>query len=169
MPTTYRIQVDKRELDAIQKRLNAERLAQPIKDGMREGSAEVIKQVQKIIEPARDTGQTHGSYVSDLRGTNLHSIQGRVYSPLVSANVLEEGRKPGRQPPVDVIYAWARRKLGISDMGIAFAIARAIGREGSPKRRRGGSVQPYHQLETAAANTVTFMRDAMLKRVKRVL
>jgi hypothetical protein len=170
MPTTYRLQIDRREFDALLKRLNAERLATPIKDGMREGSGELIEEVQKIIEPARDTGATKGSYKFDMKGSNLTSIQGRVYSDMISAGVLEEGRRAGmRPPPVKVIQEWARRKLGISDMGIAFAIARAIGREGSPKRRRGGSVQPYHQLETAAVNKVNAMRDAMLRRVRKAL
>jgi hypothetical protein len=169
MPTTARIQIPRRQLDALLKRLNAEHLATPIKDGMREGSGEVIKEVQRIIEPARDTGTTKGSYKFDMRGSNLSAIQGRVYSDLPSAETLEVGRRPGRMPPVDVIYAWARRKLGISDFGIAFAIARAIGRDGSPKRRRGGSVQPYHQLEMAAASKVNAMRDAMLRRVRKAL
>jgi hypothetical protein len=169
MPTTARIVIDRKQFDDLIKRLNADRLAQPIKDGMREGSGEVIEEVKRIIQPARDTGQTAGSYKFDMRGSNLTNIQGRVFSDLLSAEVLEDGRKPGRPPPVDVIYAWARRKLGISDMGIAFAIARAIGREGSPKRRRGGSVQPYHQLEIAATTKAAAMRDAMLKRVKKAL
>ncbi len=169
MPTTARIQIDRRQFDDLLKRLNAERLAKPIKEGMREGSGEVIEEVKRIIEPARDTGATKGSYKFDMKGSNLTQIQGRVYSDLLSAEAIEVGRKPGSPPPVDVIYQWARRKLGISDMGIAFAIARAIGREGSPKRRRGGSVQPYHQLEMAAASKASAMRDAMLARVRRIL
>jgi hypothetical protein len=169
MATTARIQIDRRQFDALLKRLNAERLARPIKDGMKEGGGEVIEEVRRIIQPARDTGQTAGSYTFDMKGSNLSAIQGRVYSDLLSAETLEVGRKPGNFPPVDAIYAWARRKLGISDMSIAFAIARAISREGSPKRRRGGSVQPYHQLEIAATTKANAMRDAMLKRVKKAL
>ena len=168
-PTTARIQIDRKQYDALLKRLQPNRLADPIKAGMKDGSGEVIEEVKRILTPARDTGQTAGSYVSDFRGSNLGTLQGRIYSDKISAETLEVGRKPGSFPPVDAIAAWARRKLGIGDRGIAFAIARAIGKEGSPKRRRGGSVQPYHQLEIAATTKAGAMRDAILKRVQRAL
>lgn len=41
---------------------------------------------------------------------------------------VEDGRNPGKMPPVAKIAAWAGRKLGRPDLG--FVIARAIGRRG---------------------------------------
>ena len=55
-----------------------------------------------------------------------------VYSaPYVAA--IEFGREPGSMPPVDPIYEWARRRLGMSESEakkVAWAIAKKIEKEG---------------------------------------
>lgn len=47
---------------------------------------------------------------------------------------VDEGRKPGKRPPFKKIKQWVRRKRlnldGISEDGLAFIIARKIGRDG---------------------------------------
>lgn len=70
--------------------------------------------------------------------TSPSVITGQIRSsaePIV-VEVIENGRAPGRFPPLDVISAWAGRKLGAVDpksrRSIAFLVARKIANEGIP-------------------------------------
>ena len=168
MPVAFRIDIDRRQVQALEKRLQIERLTPAIQAGLRDAAPDLIAETRRLIASARDTGQTAGSITSDARGSNLHNVGMRVYSPLISANVLESGRRPGaRMPPVSALMAWAGRKLGDAKLG--FVIARAIAREGAPKRRRGGSVDPYHQFETVAQTMGSKVREKLLSRIKAAL
>ena len=56
--------------------------------------------------------------------------------------VLETGRKPGKQPPLDPIQRWVQAKgiaTDISTRSLAYLIARKIGKEGSLLYRQGGN------------------------------
>lgn len=56
--------------------------------------------------------------------------------------VLETGRKPGKQPPLDPIQKWVQAKgiaTDISTRSLAYLIARKIGKEGSLLYRQGGN------------------------------
>lgn len=56
--------------------------------------------------------------------------------------VLETGRKPGKQPPLDPIQRWVQAKgiaTDISERSLAYLIARKIGKEGSLLYRQGGN------------------------------
>ena len=71
--------------------------------------------------------------VSHSRNDITLHINGQGYSEFV-----ERGRKKGKRPPLKAIYDWVVTK-GISDpkksqRSIAFAIATAIGRHGTPLR-----------------------------------
>ena len=168
MPVGRRLDIDRNQLRALEARLKIERLTPAVKAGLRDAAPAVITEVRRLIEPARDTGQTAGSIVSDAKGSNLSTVGVRIYSPMVSAAVLESGRRPGgRMPPLTALRAWAGRKLG--DERLAFVIARAIARDGSPKRRRGGSVDPYHQFEQAAQSEGAKVRDRILAKIKAAL
>lgn len=51
------------------------------------------------------------------------------------AGVIEYGRRPNRPgPPFEPIFQWVRRKLGIEDPGVAWAIRNAIHRRGTRPR-----------------------------------
>ena len=59
-------------------------------------------------------------------------------TPEVYGPVVEEGRRPGSVPPPEALRPWVERKLGVpssESKGVAFLIARAIGRRGTPGRR----------------------------------
>lgn len=68
----------------------------------------------------------------------------RVYNPLPYASVIEHGRRAGaRQPPSNVLVEWVKRKGLVAGVtgnreaaarGLAFVIARKIGREGLKPR-----------------------------------
>jgi hypothetical protein len=66
-------------------------------------------------------------------------LMGEVGSPLIYAPVMEFGRRPGSpMPPSDAIRTWIIRKgIASSDQadGLAFVIARSIGRKGIKARR----------------------------------
>lgn len=65
-----------------------------------------------------------------------------IYSNQKYFTVLEDGRKPGKQPPTSAIEKWLDEKpialKDISKKSLAFLIARKIGKEGSLLYRRGG-------------------------------
>ena len=87
--------------------------------------------VQK--ETPVDTGMLRGSIFTEIRGRETDNINGIVGTPLMYGVVVEFGRRPGQTPPpVAVIKRWAVLH-GLSE-GLAYPIARAIGRRGIPGR-----------------------------------
>jgi len=78
----------------------------------------------------------------EVTGSTLGSLEGRVFSNLPYAIVIDQGRAPGRaMPPIDAIMLWAERVLGIRDSDdfeledAAWAIAMSIARKGIQARR----------------------------------
>ena len=64
-----------------------------------------------------------------------------IYSTEKYFTVLETGRKPGKQPPLDPILKWIQAKnitTDIKDRSLAYLISRKIGKEGSLLYRKGG-------------------------------
>jgi len=64
-----------------------------------------------------------------------------IYSTEQYFTVLETGRKPGKQPPLDPILKWIQAKniaTDIKDRSLAYLISRKIGKEGSLIYRQGG-------------------------------
>jgi hypothetical protein len=85
------------------------------------------------------------------------SLLAAVGSPLEYAPYVEEGRKPGRQPPPDAIEAWVARRGGSS--GAAFMLARSIAARGTqPKRMLGDAVD--HTLPARLA-----LRHSLMSRL----
>jgi hypothetical protein len=66
----------------------------------------------------------------------VHDDLGRPYvaSPLIYARVMDEGRLPGKMPPVSALFPWVATRLGGSDPGKirqkAFAVAKSIAENG---------------------------------------
>lgn len=75
----------------------------------------------------------------DVRGATIETLEGRVFSSLPYAVVIDQGREPGRRPPpVDAIALWVERVLGIGGAeteNVAYVIARSIGRKGIKGRQ----------------------------------
>lgn len=64
-----------------------------------------------------------------------------IYSSEKYFTVLETGRKPGKQPPLDPILNWIKAKniaTDIKERSLAYLISRKIGKEGSLLYRQGG-------------------------------
>ena len=65
-----------------------------------------------------------------------------IYSTEKYFTVLETGRKPGKQPPLDPIQKWIEAKgiaTDISTRSLAYLISRKIGKEGSLLYKQGGN------------------------------
>lgn len=80
-----------------------------------------------------NTGTLRAGTTTDILGRGFN-VQGVIVNPLTYAVAVENGRKPGRMPPIDAIQLWVIRKgiAGRDDSrSVAFLIARAIGRRGT--------------------------------------
>lgn len=55
---------------------------------------------------------------------------------------VDKGRRPGKQPPLNIIKAWCKRK--VISQGAAFPIARKIGKKGLPATN---FMDPLRQLK----------------------
>lgn len=84
-----------------------------------------------------DRGFYRNGFTNEVKVTGPGVITGRIFNtadPIV-VEVIENGRKPGRFPPVDVIRAWAMRKLAVPvnlAASVAYLIGRKIARFGIP-------------------------------------
>jgi hypothetical protein len=64
----------------------------------------------------------------------IAAVRGVVSNPIDYALFVDQGRAPGKQPPIAPIELWVRRVLGIGadeSRRVAFLVARAIGRRGT--------------------------------------
>lgn len=80
-----------------------------------------------------NSGTLRAGISTEMHGTSTN-LQGIVLNPVMYALPVEDGRKPGKMPPVEAIQLWVIRK-GIGPRGdsrsTAFVIARSIGRRGT--------------------------------------
>ena len=92
------------------------------------------RMVQDIIR--KDGIIASGAYLNSISSrfeqsaTTFSSV---IESAVSYASVIEEGRRAGaKQPPVEAIADWMGRKGISGERGVAFVIARSIGRKGTP-------------------------------------
>lgn len=115
--------------------------------------------------PSGATGAARQSVYFERTGiTGFVGYQGppSLYMPFV-----EEGRRPGRFPPIDALAYWAMRKLGV-DAGearsVGYLIARKIARSGTKAQ------QPIKKTVDGGRRQATaLMRDAAEKAMRRSL
>lgn len=87
-------------------------------------------------DPANSTGGMELMGVDVVTG-----VEGRVFSTLPHAVVMDQGRRPGApisREGIEAIGLWAQRKLGMSPeeaKGAKFAIANAIVKRGLPAKQ----------------------------------
>jgi hypothetical protein len=108
----------------------------------------LLERAVKVKTPIGVTEAARGRIAGEVRRTEVGDSLGVVGSPLEHVRVLELGRRPGQpMPPPDALELWVRRKIVYSDRkgprggrrklttsearGIAFVIARKIGKEGT--------------------------------------
>lgn len=86
-----------------------------------------------------------------------------IYNDVPYAPIIELGRRPGRMPPRKAIAPWLKRKLHLSDKeaeGMAFVVARAIGKRGLEGR---------HVLEASIPDIVKRVEDGIDAELRKEL
>lgn len=126
---SFQIQVNDQRLTSA-----AERAPREINDQVRRTVTGITLDAEGGVikaTPVGATGHLRQSMTHDVSGSGI-AILGRVYSTDVPVKVasVEQGRAPGRMPPMAPIELWVRRKLG-GDRNVAFLVARAIGKRGT--------------------------------------
>lgn len=100
-------------------------LAREVRTAMEAGSL-LIEGTARSLAP-KDTDRLAGSITHVIGGGGV-SLQSRI-GPSVSWGIyVEQGRRPGKQPPIAAIEGWARRH-GVNP----YVLARSIGRKGTRK------------------------------------
>lgn len=140
-------------LDKLQAGVNAApaTLAREIKAGMVAGS-KLVEATQRDLAP-RFTGDLIGSIASTVTATSATIGPKSPY-----ARWADQGRRPGKPPPVSAIEPWARAK-GLNP----YLVARAIGRHGTKGKR---FVEP--SLTTNLTAIVRLFEQAGAKVVARM-
>lgn len=80
-----------------------------------------------------------GGYGTEVRRPNTKSPIGVIANPIIYHDFVEEGRGPGRRPPVEALIPWVGSKLGVPPgperRSVAFLVARKIGQTGTEPQR----------------------------------
>lgn len=72
-----------------------------------------------------------GTYKRGFQVRHVRGVGGELVNTAPYAGIIEHGRRPGAPgPPLEPIYQWVRRKLGIDDRNVAWVIRNAIHRRG---------------------------------------
>jgi len=103
-----------------------------------EATSRLVQGGARKLAPV-DQGALRQSITGEVLGGAVESLQARVFSDLseeeVYPSVMEFGRKAGSMPPPSALERWVHLKLGVPEhlaAGVAFVVARAIGRHGIP-------------------------------------
>lgn len=115
------------------------RLARSMPEAAKTGAlaAALRGQAYLVDQTSRLKVVDRGRYRQGWKGV-AHPLGGRLYNDAPYAGVIEEGRRPGRFPPVDVMQRWVQRRLGGRGLSrgdvksVAFLVSRKIAREGIP-------------------------------------
>jgi len=111
------------------------------------------------------SGTLRGGYEVEVR-TTAKGIRGTIVNPTLYHDIAEDGRNPGRRPPVEALIPWVGSKLGIPPgaerRAVAFLVARKIGAAG---------YEGHHMVEDGWAATKSDLTAELSKlglRIARV-
>lgn len=105
--------------------------------------------VREIIERGRTnivkrtpvgwSGALRGGYSTEIRRRGTKSPIGVIANPIIYHDFVEDGRGPGKRPPVTALIPWVASKLGVPPgperRSVAFLVARKIGQAGTPAQK----------------------------------
>ena len=123
---------------------------------------------ERHFGPAIFTGTLEQHVVSEMSRTGIspEGLVGVAPPADTYALTLEEGRTPGsRMPPSSALVPWVTEKLGVNGTekqiaGIAFVVARAIGRQGFPG---------VHMFRNAVATQEANVRSLVEDRIQEAM
>lgn len=118
------------------------------------------------LMPVGVSGQARQSVKSRVTRASAGAITGEIFAdirdPYPYPAVIEFGRQPGRMPPPEALERWVQLKMGVSAddaPGVAFTVARAIGRRGVKGRF------PFKRGWESVAGRVSGFFAAALRRI----
>ncbi len=129
------------EVDGLEEQLASLRRHDDIADdelerAMEQATLTGVGAIRPLM-PVGVSGQARQSVKSQVTRASAGSITGEIFAdirdPYPYPAVIEFGRQPGRMPPPDQLVRWVQLKLGVPESaapGVAFTVARAIGRRG---------------------------------------
>lgn len=85
--------------------------------------------------PVGWSGALRENYSVEIRQPNTRHVRGVLANPILYHDVREEGRRPGKRPPIEPLIPWVGSKLGIpagDRRRVAYLVARKIGAAGYP-------------------------------------
>ena len=124
------LRIDVVGLDRLARALDPRIVTDETEATVREAALFAEGRVRERSFATHDTSATSRSWTADVNG-----MSASVYSPLLSALIEEEGRRPGaKMPPPGALAGWARRHGFPDNAGALFTLARAIARRGRPGR-----------------------------------
>ncbi len=98
--------------------------------------------------PAGATGNLHSRILGEVRVSPQPAVLWGT--PAAYGPAVEEGRRPGRMPPPEALVSWVEEVLNVpreKSRGVAFVVARAIGRRGTkPRGMFGRSLEPIRRF-----------------------
>ena len=132
MPTGYSVEVQ--GLDKLVKKLKG--ALEPLRPVFKELVELVERETEEATKPhPGDVGKLgRGDTIRSALAPSGQPLGGRVFTRSAIAIEVQEGRRPGRPPPVKAMTRWAERHtelIGAVTKKTGFRLARAIGRKGS--------------------------------------
>jgi len=116
--------------------------------------------LQESVDSTRPLPVDRGTYRRGWKYVRLPD-GAQIFSTTPYAAIIEQGRRPGqRRPPTAELMGWVRRKGLVKGRGknadadarsMAYVVARAIGRRGTPPKRVFGRAMDRLRAEVAAA------------------
>lgn len=103
---------------------------------MRRLVAKTVTTAESEVVPRTPVGATQtlrAGYATDGPRGGRGRWRAALVNPTVYHDIREDGRRPGRMPPVDALIPWVGTVLGVpieDRRSVAYVVARAIGRRG---------------------------------------
>lgn len=105
-----------------------------IRTVMHRGRNNIVKRT-----PVGWSGALRGGYQVEVRRANTKNPVGVIANPILYHDAVEDGRKPGKRPPIEALMPWVGSKLGVPPgperRSVAFLVARKIGQTGTKPQR----------------------------------
>lgn len=130
---------------------------------------EAMETARSEIAPRAPVGWSAAlrtAYQVSVTRAGTKKPRGALTNPILYHDIVEEGRKPGRRPPVEALIPWVGSKLGVPPAerpAVAFLVARKIGAAGTE-----GAHMVEEGWAVARKKINPMLKDAGLRLVKTI-
>ena len=102
-----------------------------VREGIEITRSEVVPRT-----PVGWSAALRNGYQVEVQRAGTKTPRAALVNPVLYHDIRDQGRKPGKRPPVDALIPWVGSKLGVPPgperRQVAFLIARKIGQKGYP-------------------------------------